>query len=383
MAPPLSGFVAPGFEPVREVFAKNLASNREVGASFAVVQDGTTVVDLWGGFRDPERTTPLGEHDLFNVWSTTKGLVATCVAMLVDRKKIDYDEKVTHYWPEFGQNGKDRVTVAQLLSHQAGVSGPAEKATLEDYFDHEKIVTMLAAQAPFYEPGSASAYHAVVFGHLASELIRRTDGRTLGRFFAEEVAGPLGAECHIGLPEELDSLRVTMIRSPVATPARQSSNYAALRAAMGNPVLDGEMPNRRDWRAAELGAAGGSCNARGLSRVYGALARGGEIDGIRLLSPEALARATAVAYEGHDLNFGVTLRWGAGFALNLSGLYGPNPDSFGHSGWGGSLAFADPTARLAIAYAMNQMQAFLFGDPRPQALINATYACLGAKVPAA
>src|SRR5262249_28391604 len=157
---------------------------------------------------------------------------------------------------------------------------------------------MLAAQAPFFEPGSQSGYHAIVFGHLASELIRRTDGRTLGEFFAAEVAGPLGAEAYIGLPEALDPLRVTMIPSPTATPARKPTNYLALRAALANPQFDAEMPNRRDWRAAELGAASGSANARGLARVYGALARGGEIDGVRLLSPASIAKATATQIEG-------------------------------------------------------------------------------------
>lgn len=376
MSPPLFGFTAPGFEPVRAAFLRNLESGDELGASFAVVRDGEAVIDLWGGFRDAARSAPLGEQDLFNVWSTTKGLAATCIAMLVDRGKLDYDAPVTRYWPEFGQAGKEHVTVGQLLSHQAGVCGPAVKCTVEDYYDHAKIVGMLAAQAPFYEPGSCSGYHAIVFGHLASELIRRTDGRTLGQFLAEEVAGPLGAEVHIGLPEALDHLRVPMSPSPIATPPRQSTNYPALRAALGNPIFDGEMPNRREWRAAELGGAGGSVNARGLARVYGALARGGETSGVRLLSPEALAKATAMQIEGHDLNLGYTLRWAAGFALNLSGLYGPSPSAFGHSGWGGSLAFADPAAKLGVGYAMSQMQANLFGDPRVQSLIDATYACL-------
>jgi CubicO group peptidase (beta-lactamase class C family) len=376
MSPPTFGFTAPGFEPVREAFVRNLDSGDELGASFAVVRDGKAVVDLWGGLRDAARAVPLGEHDLFNVWSTTKGLTATCIAMLVDRKKLDYGAPVAEYWPEFGQAGKERVTVGQLLSHQAGVCGPAKKVALEDYYDHAKIVEMLAAQAPFYEPGTCSGYHAIVFGHLASELIRRTDGRSLGRFFAEEVAGPLEAETYIGLPEELDHLRVPMRASPVATPFRPSTNYLAQRAALGNPTIDAEIPNRRDWRAAELGGAGGSVNARGLARVYGALSRGGEIDGVRLLSPEAIAKATAMQIEGVDLNLGYALRWAAGFLLNTEGLYGPNPSSFGHSGWGGSVAFADPGARIGVGYAMSQMQPVLFGDPRAQALLEATYRCL-------
>jgi CubicO group peptidase (beta-lactamase class C family) len=376
MSAPLFGFVAPGFEGVRDAFQRDLDSGDECGASFAVVRDGHTVVDLWGGFRDRERTAPVAEHDLFNVWSTTKGLAATCIAMLVDRGKIDYAAPVTAYWPEFGQAGKDRVTVGQLLSHQAGICGPAEKVSAEDYYDHAKMVRLLAAQEPFFPPGSASGYHAIVFGHLASELSRRTDGRPIGRFFAEEVAGPLGVEAYIGLPEDKDSLRVTMVRSPVDPPRRTSSNFTALRAALGNPPMDPEVPNQRAFRAAELAAANGSANARGVARVYAALARGGEIDGVRLLSAEALAKATTPQIENVDLVLGYPVRWGAGFALNNVRLYGPNEAAFGHSGWGGSLGFADPVAKLGLSYTMNQMTGSLVGDPRPQGLIQATYACL-------
>jgi CubicO group peptidase (beta-lactamase class C family) len=376
MQAPLFGFVAPGFEGVRDAFQRDLDSGDECGASFAVVLDGRTVVDLWGGFRDRARTKPVAEHDLFNVWSTTKGLTATCIAMLVDRGKIDYAAPVTRYWPEFGEAGKDRVTVGMLLSHQAGICGPADRVSVAHYYDHAKMVSLLAAQEPFWPPGSASGYHAIVFGHLASELVRRTDGRTLGRFFAEEVAGPLGAEAHIGLPEDKDALRVTMIRAREEAPRRTSPNFPALRAALGNPPMDPEVPNERAFRAAELGGAGGSANARGISRVYGALARGGEIDGVRLLSAEAIAKATTPQIENVDLVLGYPVRWGCGFALNAARLYGPNEATFGHSGWGGSLGFADPVAKLGVSYAMNQMSGALQGDPRPQALIQATYACL-------
>lgn len=377
MDTPVFGFVAPGFEPVREAFAANLAEGMDVGATFAVVRDGAPLVDLWGGHTDAGRGTPLPEDALFNVWSTTKGMAAIAIAVLVDRGAIDYDAPITRYWPEFGAQGKDGLTVAQVLSHQAGVCGPAERVTVEDYYNHDKIAGLLAAQAPFFPPGSASGYHAIVFGNLVGELVRRVDGRSLGAFFAEEIAMPLGADVFIGLPASQDHRRVPMIPTTETAPPRPALNKAALRAAMGNPPMDATMPNQRAWRAAELGGAGGSAAARGLARIYGALARGGSVDGVRLMGADTLAAMTRTRISGVDQVIGEEMTWGAGVILGgRNGAYGPNAEAFGHSGWGGSMAFADPVAKLGVAYAMNQMRLNLDGDPRPARLVKATYACL-------
>jgi CubicO group peptidase (beta-lactamase class C family) len=298
--------------------------------------------------------------------------------MLVDRGLLKYDVPVTRYWPEFGQNGKGQVTVGQLLSHQAGICGPAQPVALEDYFNHGKIASMLAAQAPFWPLGSGWGYHAIVFGHLADELVRRTDGRTIGRFFADEVARPLEADAFLGLPESEDRRQVAMIKPEGSPPPAVGEINELAAAANANPALDGDWSNRRDWRAAGIAGAGGSTNARGLARIYGALARGGEIDGVRLLSPRTLHEATVERVRGANKTSGLPGAYGAGFALNHVGAMGPNSNNFGHGGWGGSMAFADPKEKLGIAYAMNRMLVPAPGEPNPRVvrLVTATYSSL-------
>jgi len=372
------GSAAPGFEAARDAFVENIESGMDVGATFVVVRDGKTVVDLWGGHSDAARKTILPKDALFNIWSTTKGLAATCIAMLVDRGLLDYDAPVIRYWPEFGQKGKERVTVAHLFSHQAGLCGVDQPVRMEDFFNHAKIASMLAAQEPFWPLGTGWGYHSIVFGHLADELVRRTDGRTISRFFADEVARPLKADAFMGLPESEDLRQVPMIAPEVELPAPAGEFNERAVAANANPPLDAEWSNRRDWRAAGTAAAGGSAGARGLARIYGALARGGEIDGVRLLSPRALREATAERVRGTSMTSGLPGAYAAGFSLNLLGRLGPNPDSFGHGGFGGSLAFADPKAKLAFAYAMNRMLVPAPGelDPRVLRLVTATFASL-------
>lgn len=369
---PVHGVHDPRFSAVREVFEASFAQGLEAGAAVSIVLEGETVLDLYAGTRDASGETPLGPDDLFNVWSTTKGLAALCVAIAADRGLIDYAAPVARYWPQFGAHGKDRLTVGQLLSHQSGVCGVDQP--LEDFFDHERTVARLAASAPLFPPGSASAYNANVMGHYASELLRRTDGRSVGRFFAEEVAGPLGLDgAFIGLPEAEDHRAAEMIGWE---PDGQVPADPVLAQAFGNPPPDPRFANRRDWRAAEHASCNGQANARSLARVYGALACGGAIDGVRLLSQAGLARATAAQCEGKDKVLGLYVRWAAGWLLSNRGLYGPNPAAFGHSGWGGSFAFADPQARMGFAYTMNRMSPALAGDPRGVALMQAAFACL-------
>lgn len=371
------GLVAQGFEPVREAFAANLASGEELGATFSVVRDGETVVDLYGGVRDEARSEPLGPDDLFNVWSTTKGLAALCAAIAVERGLFAYDQPVARYWPEFAANGKEGVTVETLLSHSSGVNGPTTPASVEDILDMPAMADRLAAQAPLWEPGTASAYNANCFGHWVDALLRRTDGRSLKDFFAGEVAGPLGADVWIGLPEDQHHRRAPMSApwAPMAA-ASPAPIDPVVFAAFSNPKADPLVCNRADWIAAGHGAAGGSANARGLARIYGALARGGEVDGVRVISADGLAAMTAQRREGKDKVLGVWTRWAAGVILSNKGLYGPNAEAFGHSGWGGSFAFADPVKGLGIAYAMNLMAPNLAGDPRGARLLAAVYGCV-------
>jgi CubicO group peptidase (beta-lactamase class C family) len=373
----ISGTVAEGFEAVREAFAANFAligAYQEVGAAIAVYRHGRQVVDLWGGFADPARTRPWRRDTLVNVWSATKGLTATAVARLVDQGRLAYETRVAEVWPEFAAGGKAEVTMAQLMSHQAGLPGFAEATTIDDQLDWTSCVGKLARQSPAWAPGEATSYHAMTFGWLAGEIVRRVDGRTIGRFVSEEICGPLGADIFICLPEALEG-RVAHIFGPKAQPdptALASLPPAALMALV-NPAQDPEAPNRRAWRAAEIPAANGQASAQGLARLYAALGGGGGVDGVRILSAETVAAMTTrAAPDGRtDMFLGFTDSWGMGVALNTPGIYGPNPRAFGHSGWGGSFGCADPDAGIAIGYVCNQMGPDLVGDPRTGGLCAA------------
>ncbi len=376
-AGPIQGEVAPGFEPAREAFAANFAREgdyQEVGAAFAAFHRGRCVVDLWGGFADRALTRPWARDSLVNVWSATKGVVAVAVAGLVDQGLIRYDDKVADHWPEFGQAGKGAITVAQAMSHQAGVPGFAEPTTLDDQLDWEGCVAKLARQAPAWPPGAATSYHAMTYGWLAGEIVRRVAGRSVGAYLREEICGPLGADIHIGLPAALEP------RVAETLPPRSAPNEAAVagldpRALMAliNPRQDPQGPNRRAWRAAEIPAANGQASALGLARLYAMLAGGGALEGTRILSPAGVERLTAPAAPAgrRDLFLGFVDCWGMGVALNTPGIYGPNPRAFGHSGWGGSFGCADPDAQVAIGYVCNQMGPDLVGDPRTSGLCQA------------
>lgn len=373
----INGYVAQGFEAVRDVFAANLASGEELGATFSVVKAGVTIIDLYGGVRDEGRSEPLGPDDLFNVWSTTKGLCALCLAMAVDRGLIDYGAPVSRYWPEYGVKGKVAITVEALLSHRGGITGfytPATEADMHDIRDH---AARLASQAPLYEPNGQSAYNANIFGLWVNELLLRTDGRGVAQFFHEEVALPLGVDVWIALPPEHHHRR-----APMAAPWAEMAGTMPLPtnpvvlASMSNPRVTPLRCNEPAFMMRGNGSADGSANARGLARVYGALAHGGQIDGVRLISPEGLASATRERHGGKDIVFTVYTRWAAGFLLNNRGMYGANPTAFGHTGLGGSFAFADPETGIGMAYAMNLMAPNLMGDLRGKRLMDATFGCL-------
>ena len=373
----IHGAVKPGFEAVAEVFQSNFSKDQDVpdiGASFAVIQDDEVLVDLWGGHADPAKTRPWMAETVSNVYSTTKGIAAACTTLLESRGLLDYSALVTRYWPEFGQAGKASVTVEQMLAHQAGVSGLRTPTSVEDLFDWDLMVDRIARAEPLWLPGSTSGYHAITWGFLAGELVRRIDGRSMGTFLREELAGPLQADVYIGLPASEDH-RYAQIAEPLAEQTQSLAEMSEiLTLTLGNPVIEGGVPNRREWREAEIPAAGGMANALGLARLYAPLANGGESQGRRYFTPEAIARATRVRFDGVDMNLGVPVRWGAGFfGNNPARWYGPDDEAFGHSGWGGSCGFFDPHRRLAIGFAMNQMDANLNGDPRTIRLIAALY----------
>jgi len=358
----IHGSVAPGYEPLRDAFAANFIERGEYGASVALVKDGDLVVSVWGGHAD-ETGRPWERDTLVNIWSTTKGVTAICFAMLMSRGLIDYDRPVADYWPDFAAHGKSDVTVSMLLSHQAGLTGFREPALLADLYDAPSAAARLAAAEPFWIPGTQSGYHAISVGLLANELFRRVEGRSLRQFIAEELSS---FDISIGLPAAREA-RAAVMRAPSdlsSAPAEQELSPAQV-AALANPLLDPVLPNGAEWRAAEIPSANGFAAAEGLARLYGAFV-GGE-----LVDDAALSAATAVRIEGVDAILGIPMRWASGFLVNGMGLYGSNPNSFGHSGWGGSFAFADPERHFAFAYAPNQMGTELAGDPRAVALIDA------------
>jgi len=372
------------YAPLREVFAKSFATG-EVGAAVAVSIGGELVVDLWGGHRDRAREQAWTRDTLVNVYSTTKGMTAICANRLAEPGVLDLDAPVARYWPDFAAAGKERIPVRWLLCHRAGL--PALRDPVPDHarYDSDYWTRALAAEAPFWEPGTQHGYHALTYGHLVGEVVRRVDGRSLGRYFREELAEPLGLDFHIGLAPEHDGRVAEILPAPPGPPgaidpfaAARSDPQSLVGRVFANPPLEPRDVNTRAWRAAEIPAANGHGTARGLARIYGALATYGVLDGVRVLGPEQIARANHEEAAGLDAVLApLHSRFGLGFMMTQPMIpFGPNPRSFGHPGAGGSIAFADPDARLGFAYTMNQMQTGLGGDARGFALIATLYAAL-------
>lgn len=374
----IHGDVAPGFEPVRAAFSANFERDeplRECGASLSVYQHGTRVVDLWGGSRDASHAEPWTRDTLVNVYSTTKGIVATAIAMAVERGQIVYEAPVARYWPEFAANGKERITVAQVLSHQAGLPGFAAPTSAEDVYDWNACCAKLAAQAPAFAPGEATSYHAATFGYLAGEILRRATGDTIGAYITRHLARPLQADIHLGRAAEHAARIAPMIAPGVTVDLAALGLSDIAMMAMTNPDLDPQLANTAAWRDAELPAMNMHATADGIARVFGALANGGELHGVRILSPESIAAMTRVQSTRTDMLLGFEVHWAHGVAMNTIGVFGANPRAFGHTGWGGSFGFADPDTGIGAAYTMNRMGPELIGDARAVALAQAISTC--------
>ncbi len=347
------------FKAVRELFGGMLDST-DVGASVAVFLAGEPVVDLWGGYTDAERTTPWQQDTIVNVWSTTKTMAALCALVLFDRGLLDPDAPVARYWPEF--TGKETLLVRHILSHTAGLPTWDRRLTVEDLYDHDTAAALLAAQSPRWAPGTVGCYHSLTQGYLIGELVRRVTGRTLGRFFAEELARPLNADFHIGLSPEHDHRVAEVIPPPLAEPPAPTELYDA----PPNPLIPAEVANTLPWRRAEIPAANGHGNARSVAAVQSVLSNGGTALGVRLLSEAGAARAMEQQYEGTDYLLGWQMTYGMGFAV-IGGTC-----SWG--GWGGSLVLGDPANKLTVAYTMNRMLAEgPVDDSRGQRLVLAAY----------
>ena len=352
------------FQGVVDVLSSNLDAGKDVGASVSVVHDGQTVVDVWGGTIDDDGT-PWAEDTIINVWSTTKTMTALSALVLADRDELDLHAPVAKYWPEFAANGKEGVTTGHLMSHTAGLSGWQEPMAPEDLYDWEKATSLLAAQAPWWEPGTASGYHAITQGYLVGEVVRRVSGRSVGTFFAEEIAGPLGADFHIGTAAEHDH-RVAKVIPPSTMPdASGVDPDSVLGKTFGNPPLDATKSWTEAWRRAEIPAAGGHGNARSVARVQSVLSHGGEVDGVRILSAEGCEAALEQMSQGVDLVLGVPLTLGMGYGINSPDMpIAPNPRACFWGGWGGSIVINDLDARLTVSYVMNRMGEGTTGDDR-------------------
>jgi CubicO group peptidase (beta-lactamase class C family) len=381
----IDGICERRFERVRDVFAENFRSRGEVGAAVAVTLDGRPVVDLWGGHADEARTRPWERNTIVNVYSTTKGLTAMCAHRLVDQGKLDLNAPVAKYWPEFAQAGKGKIPVHYLLSHRAGLAAVRKPLKPDDIFNWDTMTSALAAETPWWEPGTRHGYHAFTYGWLVGEVVRRITSKSLGTYFRDEIAKPFGIDCHIGLAAEHDARVAEMIPAaprpgdpdPLAEILKDPESLTS-KVIMNPPtMLLRETVNSRAWRGAEIPAANGHTTARALARVYGALSRGGETDGIRLLTPESIVRSYTEQARGQDAVLMLQTRIGLGFMLSMPGAsLGPNPHAFGHPGAGGSLGLADPDAKIGFGYTMNQMQPGILVDARAAALIDAIYASL-------
>jgi CubicO group peptidase (beta-lactamase class C family) len=354
---------------VAHALARNLEHGADIGASVAVVIDGEPVVDIWGGHRDPERTQPWERDTIVNVFSTTKTMTALCALILADRGELDLHAPVARYWPEFGQAGKERIEVRHLLGHTSGLAGWEVKLKLEELADWERCTSLLAGQAPWWEPGTASGYHAVTQGYLVGEVVRRITGRSLGQFFKEAVADPLEADFHIGLPPEADARVGPLIPPPPADLRALGVPALGLRA-LANPAITGETTAFEWWRRAEIPAANGHGNARSVAGVQSIVSCGGEAYGNRLISRAGVQAIFEEQTNGRDLVLGVPLRFGMGYGLSSQTMpMGPRSCAWG--GYGGSLVLNDLDARLTVAYVMNRMEPGILSDARGASIITA------------
>jgi CubicO group peptidase (beta-lactamase class C family) len=381
-----NGWTAAGFEGVRAAFAENFAAGLEIGASFAAYWRGEKVADLWGGIADPASGRTWDEHTLALVFSTTKGIAAICANKLADEGALDVDAPVARYWPEFAVAGKGDLPVSYVLSHRAGLAWLEGDLTADDAFAGQPVVEALAAQVPHWEPGTRHGYHATTYGWLVGEIVRRITGASIGTYFRREIAEPLGLDFWIGLPES-EEPRVATLVGGLADEAlihneevRALFNefmgpHTILGRALFSPSYSLSEPgvwNSRALHAAEVAAAGGIGDARSLARVYAACI--GEVDGIRLLSAEQVAKATKQQTSGPDMTLlDMDIQYGLGFQLPSTVIALGGPRSFGHFGAGGSVGWADPDADLAFGYVMNKMDLGLAGDVRSTRLVQACY----------
>ena len=375
----ISGVCDPKFSELRDILSASLDSGADLGASVAVVLDDEMIVDLWGGWSDEAETTPWTEDTITNVWSTTKTMTALSALLLVERGQIDVFAPVAKYWPEFAQNGKESIEVRHLMAHTSGVAAWDQPVTDDDIYDWETSTAMLAAQAPWWEPGDGSGYHVLNYGHLIGEVIRRVDGRGLKQFVKEELAEAFGADFQIGLRDE-DLHRVSDVIPPPPLPIDFGALDPAsipVRALTG-PLIDAGKANTPGWRAADIGGANGHGNARSVARLQQIVGNGGVIDGQRILSSDTIDLIFQEQASGPDHVLFLPLRFGIGYGLPVPETipYIPEGEICFWGGYGGSMIVMDRARHLTVAYMMNKMEAGVVGGVRSAALLDATFRAL-------
>lgn len=361
------------FQPLVDIIDQQLDADYDLGSSLAVAVDGELVTDVWGGWTDEAKTRPWEADTITNVWSTTKTMTALAALHLMDQGKLDPNEKVATYWPEFAAAGKADIEVRHLMSHTSGVSAWAQPVTTDDILDDEKATAMLAAQAPWWEPGSASGYHALNQGHLVGEVIRRIDGRGLKQYFAEEIAGPLDADFTIGSPPENHSRIANVLPPPPLPLPPDLDTESVMFKTFTGPLPDAEISHTDAWRAATIGAANGHGNARSVAKIQGLVSNGGSSHGVQILSSETVDRIFEEQSHGVDQVLMAPIRFGLGYGLaaadNLVGVTTGKKCFWG--GWGGSIVLNDLDNRITLSYMMNRMQDGLVGNETSGALIAA------------
>jgi CubicO group peptidase (beta-lactamase class C family) len=372
----IDGHCADEFVPLRDLLEKNLADGEDVGASVAVVRDGELVVDLWGGEARPG--VPWTRDTITQVWSVTKAMAALAVLTLVERGQLDLDAPVTTYWPEFGAHGKDHVLVRHLLGHTSGVPGWTARVTVEDILDLERAEALLAAQEPWYEPGSGPAYQIVCHGHLLDAVVRGATGRALADVLHEDVMAPLGGGFRLGVPEdELDRC------ADLVPPPPSTVDYAALGPdhflirTVVNPLLAIDICNGEAWRRGAVGGAGGHGNARGIALAQAVLSHGGSVNGVELLSPGTIGRVFEVQSEGVDLVLALPVRFGIGYALPMPSAPAiPDGRVCWWTGYGGAIVVNDLDRGITVAYAPNRLADHMVASPRTDGYVRTAFACL-------
>lgn len=368
----ISGFVANGFEKVFDQFRDNFATDKELGAGFCVQIEGETIIDLVGGYADKHKTKIWNDKTLVPIYSTTKPIAAMVIARLVDKGLLNFDDPITDLWPEFGAYGKE-VSIAQAMSHQAGVPGFPDPIDPALWLDPPALAEALAELKPMWPVGTQSGYHPLTYGYIVGELASRAEGRSLGTHLREDICAPLGIDFWIGLPEP-EHERCAIVEKPKT--AGNLGTMTEIKACAFAKPWSSPTRGGRDWREAEIPSANGHGTAVSVATLYGVFANDGIINGKEIISKATMAEFTKPRIDGQDLVLPFNLKWAAGVMINNNGVYGTNPNALGHSGWGGSCGFGDPNRRISCAYVMNRQSNALMGDERPMALIKALYDCL-------